>query len=156
VYHQALQENVTKLAFLVEKTNHKNLNSTFLNSLVTMKGERLTKILYVKFTSRNVLIKHFDFMMERLLPAGISQHLWDSGQSDVYRYYDEEETDSLRILALSDVEYGFVIWLATFPIPIIAFICELYSLKFKRMRRKIAGLIEFLLLLRARMSVYHG
>jgi hypothetical protein len=54
------------------------------------------------------------------------------------------------------MEYGFVIWLALLPIPILTFICEFYTPKAKILRRKLAGLIAFLMQLRARMNVYHG
>jgi hypothetical protein len=156
LYQDALDGKTSKLAFFIDQYDHILMNATFKDSLAKMKREKITKMMFLLIGRRYFLLKQFDHVLSELFPAGILQYLWDSGYSDIYTRFDEEESDSRRILSLSDLEYGFVIWLALFPIPIIAFICELYSLKFKRMRRKLAGLIEFLLLLRARMSVYHG
>jgi hypothetical protein len=156
LYKEALDGNTSKLAFFIDEFEHKLMNTTFKNSLAIMKGEMLTKMNFLHITKKNILVRHFDQVMERLVPAGIPQYLNDLGYSTVFPQIYEEEIDNRRILSLSDLEFGFVIWLALFPIPIIAFICELCSMKLKRMGRKLAGLIEFLLLLRARMSVYHG
>jgi hypothetical protein len=156
LYKEALEGNTPKLAFFIDEFDHKMMNTTFKNSLAIMKGEMLTKMLFLLINRRNILVRQIDQVTRELAPTGIPQYLNDLGSSDLFPQFDEEEIDNRRILSLSDLEYGFVIWLALFPIPIIAFICELYSLKLKRLRRKLAGLIEFLLLLRARMGVYHG
>jgi hypothetical protein len=155
LYEDALRGHVSKHAFFISNLDHKLLNSTFMNSLATMKNEKLTKSIFLKLGKRNPFLNHLNHVMDRSIPFGIPQHLCDAGYSDIYRQYDAEVDDNRRILSLTDVEFGFVIWLATFPLSIIAFICEIKSIKVKRLARKYAGLIEFLLLLRARMSVYH-
>jgi hypothetical protein len=155
-YNEALHENVSKLAFFISEFDHQLLNSTFMDSLAIMKSERIHRMITISVGPRNPFLEHLDRVMEQLIPAGITQHMWESGYWNIFRRFDVDVPDSRRILALSDVEFGFVIWLATFPFPILVFICELYSLKFKRFLRKFAGLIEFLQLLRARMSVYHN
>jgi hypothetical protein len=155
LYQKALHGNVSKLAFLISEFDHQRLNSTFMDSLQIMKSERIDKMVYLSVNKRNPILKHLDRLMAQLIPSGIPQQIWDLDYWDAFRRFDVDVPESRRILALSDVGYGFVIWLATFPIPILVFICELYSLKAKRVVRKLAGLFEFLRLLRARMSVYH-
>jgi hypothetical protein len=156
LYQEALDGNTSKLVFFIDEMDHRQMNTTFKNSLAIMKGEMLTKMVFLLITRRNIFVRQYDQVMERLVPAGIPQYLNNLGYSFVFPRLDQEESDNRRILSLSDLEYGFVIWLTLFPIPIIAFICELCSLKLKKLGGKFVGLIEFLLLLRARMSVYHG
>jgi hypothetical protein len=94
-------------------------------------------------------VRHLDEVLQRLIPFGIPQYLWDLGSQAISYRYDDDVPDNRRILSLGDLEYGFVIWLVTFPIPIFVFICELLSFMAERVVRKFAGLIEFLMLLRA-------
>jgi hypothetical protein len=155
LYYRALIGNVSKLAFMISEFDHQQLNSTFMDSLVVMKSESINKMITLSVGLRIPFSKHLDRVMDQLISSGIAQHMWDSGYWGYFDRFDVDIPESLRVLALSDLEFGFVIWLATFPIPIIAFICELYSLKAKIIVRKLAGLYEFLRLLRARMSVYH-
>jgi hypothetical protein len=154
-YNEALHENVSKLAFFISEFDHQLLKSTYMDSLAIMKTARIHRMITINVGPRNLFLKHLDHVMDQLISSGITQHMWESGYWNIFRRFNVDVPDSRRILALSDVGYGFVIWLATFPFPILVFICELYSLKAKRAVRKIAGLYEFLKLLRARMSVYH-
>jgi hypothetical protein len=156
LYQKALDGKTSKLAFVIDEMDHRQMNTTFKKSLATMKGEMLTRMVFLHISKRNIFVRQFDQVIESWVPAGIPQYLFDLGYTVVFPRLDEEESENLRVFSMGDLEYGFVIWLALLPIPIIAFICELCSLEFKRMRRKLVGLIEFLLLLRARMSVYHG
>jgi hypothetical protein len=71
-----------------------------------MKGERLSKMMFLRVGKWNPLVKVLDQVLNRLLPSGIPQHLSDLAHSDVFNHYDEEEEDSRRILSLSDLEYG--------------------------------------------------
>jgi hypothetical protein len=155
LYQKALHGNVSKLAFLISEFDHQSLNTAYMDSLQIMKSERIYKMVYLSVSKRNPILKHLDRLMAQLIPSGIPKQIWDLGYWEIFRRFDVDVPDSRRILALSDVEFGFVIWLATFPIPILFFICELFSLKAMIVVRKLAGLFEFLRLLRARMSVYH-
>jgi hypothetical protein len=155
MYQQAIAGQISRHAFLISELDHKLLNSSFMDSLAIMKGEKIRKMVFVRVGMRNLFSRHLDEIMERLIPSGIPQQLFHYGYSDIFSQFDVEEPDNLRILSISDMEFGFAIWLAAFPLPIIVFICELLSLKVKRKIRKLAGLIQFLRLLRARMSVYH-
>jgi hypothetical protein len=138
---------------------HRELNSTYGNSLATMKGEKITKMFFVLMQKRNLLARHLDRVMDLLIPSGIPDCLSQYGLSDIYRRLDLEEPDSRRVLSLSDVEFGFVIWLATFPFPIAVFINEVLTVKVEEMIRAIrelAGFFQFFMLLKARMKAYHG
>jgi hypothetical protein len=140
----------------LDETEHKELNSTYGNSLAKLKDEKLTKMYFVMIHKRNLLVRHLDRVMSWLIPSGIPDYLFQYGSSDIYRRLDLEEPDSRRVLSLSDVEFGFVIWLATFPFPIAVFIYEVLSVKVKEMMRDFAGFFQFFMLLKARMKEYHG
>jgi hypothetical protein len=140
----------------MDEIEHKELNSTFGNSLAKLKEEKMAKMYFVLIHKRNVFSMHIDRVMSWLIPSGIPDYLFKYGSSDIYRRLDLEEPDSRRVLSLSDIEFGFVIWLATFPFPIAVFIYEVFSVKVKEMMRDFAGFFQLFMLIKARMNIYHG
>jgi hypothetical protein len=138
----------------MDELDHKLLNSTFLDSLATMKGERLMKSVFIAVGHKNPFKRHLNQLLDRWIPSGITQHLCNLAYSDIFQQFDVEVEESLRVLSLGDMEFGFVIWLGTVPIPIIAFVCEILSMLIKKMVRNVAGAIGMLTLLRTRMSFY--
>jgi hypothetical protein len=160
LYIEALTNHTTtKMAFLMTSTVHSYLNSTLRRSLTTMKGERLSKVEAFCFDRNHFVLGPLNHFVGRLIQAGIAKHLTDYGQWFLFRQFDEEIADPRRILALSDLEFGFVLWLVACCVSLLTFIgevlCNQVGLRVMRWLRVVAGLVEFLGVLRARMGEYH-
>jgi hypothetical protein len=93
--------------------------------------------------------------MERIIPAGIPQHLWEYEDNYKKRLLNSEEVeDSRRILSLGDLEYGFVLWLIAISVSTTAFFVEFLGPKLKRLARASVGLFYFMKLLRILLAHY--
>ncbi|KAG5668949.1 hypothetical protein PVAND_016855 [Polypedilum vanderplanki] len=137
LYKKALkEENKMKFAFLIDDISHANLNSTFKNSLQKMHNEKLLKMVGYS-TNRNMLMqRQFDEILEKLIPSGITKYSGDYGKWLNFRPVDFEVKDSRRILSLTDLEFGFVIWLVSLSLPIACFLIEI-SIEYCRKIKKI-------------------
>jgi hypothetical protein len=88
-------------------------------------------------------------VMERIIPAGIPQYLWEYEQN--YRrkgLKTEAVMDNRRILTLADLEYGFVLWSIAIGISTAVFLAEVLESKLKRFIMASVGLFYFMKLLR--------
>ncbi|KAG5671297.1 hypothetical protein PVAND_001502 [Polypedilum vanderplanki] len=145
----------TKFAFFVKKQNHIFFNSTFKNSLPTMQNEKLTKMIAFSSYGNNVLMSQIKEVINKLIPSGIPKHLNDYGLWYLFRPVDVEIEDPRRVLSMSDLEFGFVIFLVALAFSIVVFLCEIVSLSVKRRLRKLIGLYEFVRIIRERLKDYH-
>jgi hypothetical protein len=156
LYQQALDgESDQKLAFLVTTKMHAHYNSTLMNSLNTMKGEKFSEDEQFGLFRNNFLIPTLNHIMNRLIPSGIPKHLADYGMWFIYRQFDVEDEDTRRVLSLDDLEFGFVLWLAACSVSLLVFFGEVLLQKSKKYLIKIAGGVEFVQALMARMNQYH-
>ncbi|KAG5679491.1 hypothetical protein PVAND_009055 [Polypedilum vanderplanki] len=145
----------TKYAFLVKSELHAILNGTYQKSLPIMKNERITKqdsitMIYYTFISQPI-----NDIINDLIPSGILQHENDYDLWYRIRPVDVEVKDPRRILSMTDLEFGFVIFLGFLSLSIVAFICEILSLSVRRQLRKLLGLYEFIRIVRERLKDYH-
>ncbi|KAG5669119.1 hypothetical protein PVAND_017015 [Polypedilum vanderplanki] len=126
LYKKSLKEdNEQKYAFLVNEFFHAQLNSTFKNSLPIMHNEKLQQMVGY-MTNKNMLMQSkFDELLEKLIPSGIIKHYSGYGKWFIYRPVDFEVKDPRRILSMTDLEFGFVIWLVSLSLPIICFLIEI-------------------------------
>jgi hypothetical protein len=149
------EENRTKYAFFVGKGYHAVLNETLGCSLSVMKNERIEAQASFSMPKNNFLVQHIDDMLNRFIETGIDKYHLNYGEWLDLKPFVEEIVDSRRILALSDLEYGFVLWLGCCFVSFLVFIYEINSLRLRRKLKILIGLVDFLRLLRARMADYH-
>jgi hypothetical protein len=155
LYERALNGSSDKLAFIINRDNHAILNVTFKQSLPIMQSENLLQPVGFFMPRNSMLFSQLNLAVSQLVPAGITQHLDKFGLWYLHRPYDNEVIDPRRILSMSDLEYGFVLWIPACFLAFVCFICELMSLKVKLKFRVLIRLINFLRVLRARLRDYH-
>jgi hypothetical protein len=155
VYQQALNgESKKKLAFFVHSLLHAVLNKTVGRSLPRMQNERMGLILIIYSSSNNMLMVQLNQLLSRLVSTGIVKHHVDYGYWYLYRPVEEIIEDPRRILSLTDLQYGFVLWLVACLVSFVCFICELLWFGLKKLPI-LFEVIEFLIMLRSRMHDYH-
>jgi hypothetical protein len=156
IYTHALAGNFTeKCAFLVHSVQHAQYNNSYGGSLAIMDNERLSKMAAYTMSRNSMMLEQLNQIVGRFIPSGIIKHLCDFGLWFFVKPLIEDVVDSRRILSLSDLEFGFVIWLAACLMSFCVFVCEVLSEKLKTGVRTLMGLVQFVRLLRARMVRYH-
>jgi hypothetical protein len=133
---------------------HANLNRTNNRSLPIMQNEKIRKSISFALMSNHMMLLPLNHLMSGLITSGIAQRLFDYDIWYQYRPVEYEIEDPRRILSLTDLEYGFVLWLVACLVSFVCFVCEL-SLKVKSELKNLIAMIDFLRVLRARMNNYH-
>jgi hypothetical protein len=101
---------------------------------------------------RNHFIFHLtDNIVGELLPSGILQH------SKEYHWFFTDLKDSYeergpKVLRITDLSFGFVLWLAACCVSSIAFVTECVIPKIKHLFNSMFGLVLFLMVLRWKLS----
>jgi hypothetical protein len=144
-----------KYAFLVGSKYHNYLNVTLGKSLPIMKNGKFKIQRAFIMPKNNILVHHIDDMLNRFIETGIEKYNMNYGSWLETKPFVEEIVDKRKILALSDLEYGFVLWLGCCFVAFLVFIYEINSLRLRRKLKILIGLVDFLRLLRARMADYH-
>jgi hypothetical protein len=154
-YAKALDDYRLKLAFLVHDDYQSMLINVFRKTLDVLKREKYSFKNVICTRSTYILVHSLDEVSARFIEAGLMTHLYNHGFWTHTRPVDEEVTDHRRVFSMSDLEFGFTLWLAACFVAFLLFLCEQLSLKVRRKLKVMAGLFEFLRLVRARMSDYH-
>jgi hypothetical protein len=132
LYKKALDGELhEKFAFFMNSKIHALYNKTNRNSLPKMQNEGIEKMSSLYMTSNNMLVLQLNDILSRLIPAGIVQIMYSYSDWFLNRPVDDEIVDPRRILSLSDLEYGFSLWLFTCFVAILCFVCELSIQMFK-------------------------
>jgi hypothetical protein len=157
LYENAINgESDAKYAFFVHDQYHAQLNAKFKKSLTIMSGLVLTKPYALAMVKNCMLFGQLSYFIDRLLPTGIIQHLFDFGVWDFFRTHMESEQDPRRVLSLDDLEFGFVIFLAAIFVSFLVFFYEvILALRMRQWLRDFIGLVDFLRVLKARLENYH-
>ncbi|KAG5685025.1 hypothetical protein PVAND_014228 [Polypedilum vanderplanki] len=155
-YGKALEEDLLKkYVFLVSFEVHHKLNQTFKSSLLRLKNEKVTYMTRLALTRNNILLHSMNHFMDKLIPAGIACQLMDYASWHDYRLISEEIDDPRKILSMSDLEFGFILWIIACCFSFFVFIYELHALYLRRQFRILLGLFEFLRVVRERLKDYH-
>ncbi|KAG5670816.1 hypothetical protein PVAND_001054 [Polypedilum vanderplanki] len=156
LYKQALDgETKSKFAFFTNDFEQMNWKTLFKDSLPIMENEIFSNPLAIASALNNILEYQLNNLVDHLIPSGILNYQVDYGMWYLNRPIHVEPEDPRRILSMSDLEFGFVIFLGSFALPIGVFICELHALYLRRLLRKFLGLYEFLKVLKERLKDYH-
>jgi hypothetical protein len=156
IYKNALdRKSRRKYAFIMDGLTHAWLNRTLKRSLPIMQNERFTKLMSFQLPRNNMLMLELNDIFNRFSSMGIRKHLDDYGIWFIFRNYYAEIEDTRRILSMTDLEFGFVLWLIACAVCLVCFLCELLPFKIKRKLEVLIALVDFLRVLRARMVHYH-
>ena len=84
----------------------------------------------------SMLRNHFLFeateeVVQRLIPMGIIQHSFELHTWISLRPVIEVEENEPKVLTIDDLEFGFVIYLATCGLSIFGFFCEVFIFRVK-------------------------
>ncbi|KAG5669524.1 hypothetical protein PVAND_017411 [Polypedilum vanderplanki] len=140
-YEKALNKTLTtKYAFFVSNYFHAAMNETAKNSLSIMDNERITELMGFSLFGNNILQVHLNDIISQLIPSGIIQHLNEFGVWYFFRRLFIEDEDSRRILSMTDLEFGFVIWIISLSLPITCFIIEILNGNYEKLRKKAKGI----------------
>lgn len=90
----------------------------------------------------NILGDLLSETVSRIVQSGILNHLREEGIWRMYKRLENIVEDNRRIFSLSDLEFGFVLWLASCGVSIVVFFIELSSLIIKRWVKKLVGNID--------------
>jgi hypothetical protein len=124
-----------------------------------MKGEKIRKEKSFRMRKNHFMLGHLNHVISRFNSAGIAGYLADFGAWYLSRKLADEVKDPRRILSLTDLEFGFVLFLAAAGVSILVFFGELLWqqvwLKLSRKLKILIGVFEFLRVLRERMRGYH-
>jgi hypothetical protein len=96
-------------------------------------------------------------VMAKIIEAGIPQHFWKVEQEVKFKVgLDSGKVeDNRRILSLSDLECGFVIFIIALSVSTVVFLAEFLQPKIKKFVRTLIGLFYFLRLLRVRLGNFY-
>ncbi|KAG5671307.1 hypothetical protein PVAND_001512 [Polypedilum vanderplanki] len=157
LYKRALDgETKSKYAFFTTDISEQAAwKKVFNGSLFTLENEILSKPLAVSSPLNNILQYQLNKLVDHLIPSGILNHLVNYGVWHLHRPIYIEPEDSKRVLSMSDLQFGFVIFLGFMSLPIVVFICELHALYVRRQFRTLLGLYEFVRVIRERLKDYH-
>ncbi|KAG5677722.1 hypothetical protein PVAND_007454 [Polypedilum vanderplanki] len=141
LYEDALEGRTTsKFAFFVENSAHAYLNQTFQKTLPIMENEKLTKMKGYAISSSFAFLGPFIDVIHHFIPMGITDHLIDHATWLLQRPIYVEESEKVKTLSLYDLEFGFVLWLASLSFPITCFLCEISIGVYRKIRKTIKEL----------------
>lgn len=156
LYKDAIKGNFkTKYAFFISITDHYLYNSSFKDSLPKMDNESIKKEKVFVMIKNGMLVEHLTYIINKFLPTGILKFLDDLAKWYLHRKLELEPDDPRRVLSMTDLEFGFVIFVGFLSVAVVVFIWEIFSLGVRRKFRKLFGLFEFLKVLKERMKDYH-
>ncbi|KAG5669463.1 hypothetical protein PVAND_017350 [Polypedilum vanderplanki] len=146
LYNKSLNgKSQGKYAFFVNNFLHAVLNSTFHKTLPIMENEKITKMVSYTIEGNDMFMVEINEIIHWLIPSGIPQYLDNYGLWFLKRPFDVEIKDSRRILSMTDLEFGFVLWLASLSLPITCFFIEILSVKFKKFKEVLRRTLIFLI-----------
>ncbi|KAG5671269.1 hypothetical protein PVAND_001475 [Polypedilum vanderplanki] len=149
------KDQKNKYAFIITKSTHDFWISELKGSLPILPIEKFTKDMSIFTMKNSILFVQMNQIMNKFIETGIAQHLLDYAVWFLWRPSDKKVEDPRKVLSMSDLEFGFVIFLGFLSLPVVVFICELLSLKVRRQMRKLVGLYEFMRIIRERLKDYH-
>ncbi|KAG5668216.1 hypothetical protein PVAND_016164 [Polypedilum vanderplanki] len=133
LYKKALKgKQKEKYAFLASEFDHAFLNATFKDSLTIMHNEKAPQMYAYHATTNNILFVDFNEILKQLIPTGIAKHASDYGLWFLHRPISLDFIDPKRVLSMTDLEFGFVLWIFSLLLPITCFLCEILSVKIKK------------------------
>ncbi|KAG5679498.1 hypothetical protein PVAND_009062 [Polypedilum vanderplanki] len=160
LYNQSLNDVAnSKFAFFIDEQEHLSYNRTFKKSLPKLPDGELYKELLIRLPKNNFIMQYLNELLEKFFSSGISKYLNEYGFWHMNKFFVPESDDPRKVFTMSDLEFGFVIFLTALFSSFIVFICEIlyFNIKFKVSRQlmELFLLMEFLKALRQRLIFYN-
>lgn len=150
------ENSSAKIAFLVSDIAKRHLVAV-LNERVHQFDERLiTFPMGIIFHRNNFLYRLTEEVMEKVIPAGIPQYLFEFHQwMAIRRKITINSVKGPRVLTLGDLNFGFEIWLSACGMACVGYVMEILRFKARKILRKLIGLTLFVLTLHQRLRRFH-
>ncbi|KAG5670881.1 hypothetical protein PVAND_001113 [Polypedilum vanderplanki] len=156
LYQSSLEgETNSKYAFYMSNELYMFLKSRFKTSLPILENEGATKTFSYIIQKNSIIGSQINEIIDRLIEAGIAKQVYEHGLWYNYRPVDDEIEDSRRILSMSDLEFGFVIFLGVLSVSIMVFICEVSYIFLRKQFIEFLGLCEILRAIYVRLQNYN-
>lgn len=154
-YYFANKDNHTmKLAFFMPEDTLFDLNAQ-----CKCRARVLSECLFTIQIGLSTYRNHFLFdilekVMEKFIPMGIVQHLfefymWIHNRPDI-----SDDSKRPQVFCVSDLSFGFILWLIACGISTAGYFLEIIMFKLKKRAKTLSGLVLFIVLLWERMQHY--
>lgn len=84
---------------------------------------------------------------EKLVPAGIFQYLFKFHESNLYKQFKADESNSPKVLSFDDLAHGFVLWIGACGASTTGFVLEFLVFYIKMLIKNLCGLWMLMTLL---------
>jgi len=153
IYCKYFDDSSAKLAFFIEDIQYALYDSLCKGSAVRLKnfiGSSFTVAVYT--THRSFIYKHLNLILEKLIPAGIPQHLYELHKFMLFKKYEPIMDSGPKVLTIDDLSFGFVLWLGACGISVAGFVLEMLMFQLRKVLRTFIGLWGILRILRWRLK----
>ncbi|KAG5668375.1 hypothetical protein PVAND_016316 [Polypedilum vanderplanki] len=123
-FHLAKHNSSSKIAMLASSTLLQIIEFSQLTKWHKLDEILISSLVGLGFKSNNFFFYTIQKSMQRLIDAGIPQH-WLKFHYENFCKFVKEFEDETKILSLSDLSHGFVIWLISCGLAFTVFICEI-------------------------------
>ena len=141
LYCTLFSDDSAKTAFFMEEIQFAAFNSLCQGSAYTLKGFWMTPTLTTLATPRNSLIYDvLNEILEKLVPAGIPKYLEDFHTQLLFKAYKPVVDGSPKPLKITDLSFGFVLWLCACGASASVFLVEVLVFRSWKILRNFVGL----------------
>lgn len=158
LFELKIKNEKAKMAFFLNDMIERGISRETRVSGIKLNEKLITNSVSFVISRNNFIFELAELVIERLIQAGITKHLFE------YQCFLEKATrvDEITIknpevLTINDLSFGFFIWLSACGVTLTVFLCEilffLVIVKGRMLVLKIIGLVCFLRLLKQRLQV---
>lgn len=152
LYCTFLTNDKAKTAFFMEEIQFASINSICQGSAFKLKGFWMHPVLTTLATPKNSFIYGIlNEVLEKLVPAGIPQYLDMFHTEMLFKAYRPFVDRSPKALKITDLSFGFVLWLCACGLSTSGFLAEKLIFKSKKYLRIYIGLWMLWILLKWRL-----
>lgn len=145
-YHKSTTNHI---AFFIEDRQFAHFKSVCRGSAIKLKGLHPNPSLAAIVTDANSFLhKVFVQIMDKLIPAGIPQHLYNYHESMMFKPYEPDNSKKPKVLSIDDLFFGFILWICACGISSFAFFMEILCNKLSLLFRNCLSVLIILLFLR--------
>ncbi|KAL7011826.1 hypothetical protein ACKWTF_014475 [Chironomus riparius] len=149
LYCQHYNSASQRLAFFIEDNQFPVFNAICHGSALKLKNFHSYPSLTPLVTAPNsFMYRTFKDVMERLIPAGIPQHLYEYQELKMFKKYEPENHKNPKVLTVNDLLFGFVLWIGACGMSVVGFMIEIINLKLRLIFGNFVGFFAILKLLR--------
>ncbi|CAG9810472.1 unnamed protein product [Chironomus riparius] len=145
IYCSTFDNSSAKLAFFIDNGQYSTYASMCHGTAIELRNFKSDTSLITLFTThRSIIHKHLSATLDKVIPAGIPQYLFDYYKSLLFKKFDRIEDKSPKVLAVDDLGFGFVLWLCACGISVVGFLLELMTLRMRMSIHNFVGVFGIL------------